>query len=649
VGDPTSIAEILWSSEPATRRALWTIVGVVVPIALAVYLPLIVRATRLTLLERRLRDTLDEYEPKGAAAQRGALREWLRGSALRPQFEEFERRWTTAQITEGGGRAPIRLLDVLEDQPLLSMGPRRSLLPVLPGLFLGVGVFGALFGLIPGVAGIAPADVRDPAVDPLALQLGLALRATAWGFGAAIAASLAGRLVEGAFEARARGLDDVLARAYQSVSPGELAEITRQTQQRSLEILGRELTQFAHELNERLERGLQRIEQSSARAASLVSQEQRGALHGVVQELSLSVRQGVEHHLAELRGALQRAVDYQSSVTSGLSETYERMVENAQVQDRVARTLSESADALDTAARSLRASPVGADGSASPSALAIGAASADGAGPGEVEAFAAAIAAQIGHPLRSFTEQIEKVGRALEALRGEIHDESRSRDGGRGEARRPEPDDEAARRARSERAVPPRERSWSPSPVDRPGAERGAIERLSRAGATGTPVPASPAAATGPGAAPAAPASTAAAPPSTPAAAVATPSGPAAPTARPAAPAAERSAADRSADLAATDGPLGRELSLSGFRVGAPRAQGPDPYERLASGAEPPSNVRHFPTRDRELGDELKLSGLLGPSAPPAPSAGGTRRDAASSDDRTDDEPVKRSRPDERD
>ena len=77
-------------------------------------------------------------------------------------------------------------------------------------------------------------------------------------------------------------------------------------------------------------------------------------------------------------------------------------------------------------------------------------------------------------------------------------------------------------------------------------------------------------------------------------------------------------AADRGADLASVDGPIGRELSLSGFRVGAPRAQGPDPYERFASGNEPPSNVRHFPTRERELGDELKLSGLLGPSAPPA-------------------------------
>ncbi|MEZ4281596.1 MAG: hypothetical protein R3F21_18475, partial [Myxococcota bacterium] len=85
----------------------------------------------------------------------------------------------------------------------------------------------------------------------------------------------------------------------------------------------------------------------------------------------------------------------------------------------------------------------------------------------------------------------------------------------------------------------------------------------------------------------------------------------------------------RGADLASVDGPIGRELSLSGFRVGAPRAQGPDPYERFASGDEPPSNVRHFPTRDRELGDELKLSGLLGPSAPAGSAPPQTRPEPA--------------------
>jgi hypothetical protein len=69
--------------------------------------------------------------------------------------------------------------------------------------------------------------------------------------------------------------------------------------------------------------------------------------------------------------------------------------------------------------------------------------------------------------------------------------------------------------------------------------------------------------------------------------------------------------------------------SGSGYRLGAPRAQGPDPYQRFDSvsntqgsntqdsqnggnPAQPPSNQQHFQTPERELGNNLKLSGLLG-------------------------------------
>lgn len=635
MGDPTSLFEILWSGDPASRRVLWTSFGLVVAIALVVFAPLVVRTIRLLLLERRLRDTLDEYESKGPAAQRGALREWLRDSTISRQFEEFERRWTNAQITDGGGRAPIRLLDVFEDQPLLAIGPRRSLISALPSVFLGIWVLGALFGLIPSTTGSGIGTSGGAPIDPLAIQLGLALRALAWGFASVIAASLIGRLVEGSFEARSRGLDDVLLRAYEAVSPGELAEITRQNQQKSLDILGRELTQFAHELNERLERGLQRIEQSSARAASLVSQEQRGALHSVVQELSLSVRQGVDHHLAELRTALQRAVDYQSSVTNGLSDTYERMVENAQMQDRVARTLTDSANALDTATRSLRSGGVAVQGGMETLHEPIRPRTDDARFESErlreSEAVAAQIAEDLGVALRGFTQQVQQIDKTMEALRLEIHEEGR--------ARKDVDGDPAVRRGKPDRGVPPRERTWAPAPEARPLAERPA------APAPPPPVSLPPAATASLGfpiaTAPAPASSQSSSPASSPSAS---------PSASPASSptvATAPIAGERSADLASVEGPIGRELSLSGFRVGAPRAQGPDPYERFASGSEPPSNVRHFPTRDRELGDELKLSGLLGPSGPPnagaphsirgaAPRSGPAPRDAGDAGDAGD-------------
>ncbi|MEZ4334828.1 MAG: hypothetical protein R3F35_23970 [Myxococcota bacterium] len=650
--DPASLAQILWSDDPLTRRALWTIIALVVPIAVAVFTPAIVRLLRLYLLERRLRDTADEYEPKGPAAQRSALREWVRDSALQRHFEEFERRWSRAQLAEGGERAPIRLLDVLEDRPLLPFGPRRSLLPALPGLFLGIGVLGAIAGLIPGLAALgsptgaiaegAGAAASSGPADPLALQLGLALRATAWGFIAAISAQLVGRLVEGGFEARSRGLDEVLARAYRAVSPGELAEIERQTQQRALETLGRELTQFAHELNERLERGLQRIEQSSSRAASLVSQEQRGALHTVVQELSLTVRQGVEHHLNELRTALQRTVEYQSTVTNGLSESFERMAENAALQDRVAHALAESANALDAATHTLA--------SEGPAAQLVGSSddamrAADPAAIARIRdeqaAFAARLAGELGQALRGFTEQVEQIDRTMAALRADLQDEVRNGPTSLAPAAEMEPGESAistsspaprsapaaptpatasATPRRPDHGLAPEERSWSAAPIDRRGSGPAGPRPAPPSNATPPPAPAYTAATSTP--------TTESPPPMEPAA---RPRPAANPTAGTRAPSPESGSpivppsptSSPASAPASADGPLGRELSLSGFRVGAPRALGPDPYERLAGGGAPPSNVRPFPTRERELGDDLKLSGLLGPSTPRSSAAEG--------------------------
>ena len=64
---------------------------------------------------------------------------------------------TPLEPLEGERAAARRTRERLEDLPLLPIGPRRSLLPVLPGLFLGIGVFGALFGLIPGVTQLGDA------------------------------------------------------------------------------------------------------------------------------------------------------------------------------------------------------------------------------------------------------------------------------------------------------------------------------------------------------------------------------------------------------------------------------------------------------------------------------------------------------------
>ncbi len=728
MGDPDSISQILWSADPTTQRAICLVLAAALVAGVAIYGPLIVRNVRLLLLERRLRELSRESDEPGVHSRHDPLREVILESPVRESFEEFERRWNTSRLSENQGRAPIRLIDVFDDRPLLPFGPRRSLLPVLPGLFLGLGVFAALLGLIQSLG--PELTSADRQTVSMAVQLGLALRVTAWGFLCAIGASLTGRLIEGSFNSRSSGLDGLVEQAYGSVSPGELAEITRQTQQRSLDTLGKELTQFANELNERLDRGLQRIEQSTARSASLVSQEQRAALHTVVQELSLSVRQGVEHHLSELRGALQRAIEHQSSVTGGLAETFERMVENSQTQDRVARTLVEAASSVEEAARVMRGSagemnPVlehlgTTSRSLAETAERIGdtqqviARTAEGvrsslehaaegvddqgqfierslgeirralvglgdglgdrlqrslrevddvlgstvgqlrdtlaesnetierlAGPiraaegstrethvaldrvrSEVEALGQWLNLAV-KPLRTglvdvesraedmtramieFTNHTRQIDKTMEALREEIHDESRHLQGAGSELGRrltqasdaiallESTTSDVARRSHPDSSTSPRERSWSPAPRD-PEREN------TRPSRSGTPSPSV----------------------SSPSPEYATP--PQDDEMR----SAERTPASDPFEGVKASSDSGRiDPGRSGYRMGNPRARGPDPYDRLEGGEPPPSNVRHFPTRDRELGDDLKLSGLLGPSG------GNTRGSETSNED----------------
>lgn len=752
MGDPASLWQILWSSDPATTRAIGIVLGAALLVAVTIHIPLAVRLGRLLLLERRLRALVPE-EVGGRSRFDGdaeLLHDAMRASPLAETFQEFERRWHTAQIGEPSDRAPVRLADVFEDRPLLPPGPRRSLLPVLPGLFLGLGVLAALIGLIPGLgvggaalsvggAGLSVGGAAE-AADPtwLATRLGLALRVTVWGFLCAIVASLAGRLLEGGFAARSAGLDALVERAFGSVSPGELAELTRQTQQRSLDTLGKELTRFANELNERLDRGLQRIEQSTARSANLVSQEQRGALHTVVQELSLSVRQGVEHHLGELRGALQRAVEHQSSVTGGLAETFERMVENAQTQDRVARTLGESAHSVEEAARAMRSSTgelqpilehlkstsrslaetsdqtsetqktVARTAEGLRSALEHAASGVDdqrqflemslseirraigglGDGLGEslqrslrtvddvlgstvgqlretlaesnetIERLAGPIRAaegttrethvaldrvraevealgqwmsQTAKPLRSslvdvdarvdeiaraiaeFTSNARQMDKSMEALREEIHEESRRLQGTGSELGR--------RLHAATDAIVQLERST--------GEARRRSRTTSPSGSSPMASPPPPEAEPAPIASP------------TPEPRRARHSEPAAPpiaaSVRSSEPPPTIPNDDEVTESMEPPRPPAdeRESTLPGYRLGASRAQGPDPYERFDSTGTSPSNVHHLPTRDRELGDDLKLSGLLGPSRVPGkPGSAGSEDDDLDEDTR---------------
>jgi hypothetical protein len=616
VGDPSSISSILWTSDPSTQRAIWFVIVPAAISAIAVFGPLILRLGRLYLLERHLRDLGRDRdrdrEHLHSGSESNPIREAMLASPVQEVFEEFERRWTTSQLTETQDRAPIRLMDVFDDRPLLPYGPRRSLLPVLPGLFLGLGVFAALTGLIPSLT--SPDAGRE--AGWMAAQLGLALRASAWGFLCAIGASLTGRLLEGGFVARSAALDALMEANYRSVSPGELAEITRQTQQQNLNTLGKELGNFANELNERLDRGLQRIEQSTARSASLISQEQRGALHTIVQELSLSVRQGVEHHLGELRGALQSTIEHQASVTGGIAETFERMVENSHTQDRVARILCDAAQSVEEASVMMRGSagemkPVLKHLSATSQSLAdtatrindsqqLVARTADevrsslehtARGAAEQRQFIELSLAEIRRSLTglgdglggSLQRSLREIDDVLSSTVGQLRDtlaESQRLQGARSELG-----------ARPVSPFPPRKDRWPKLPASPPqDLDQTRLPPSNQRDAGDTPsvaiTPASPSQFDGGS-------PTRRTVPETP------PRGPA-------------GHVRENADASSSDS-TGRDLAVSGYRTGAPRAQGPDPYERFDAPAERPSNVTVLATHDRKLGDPLNLSGLLGP------------------------------------
>ena len=58
------MTEILWSTDPATQRALFLVLGLAALVAVTIYAPLALRAIRLLLLERKLREII-ENSPGG--------------------------------------------------------------------------------------------------------------------------------------------------------------------------------------------------------------------------------------------------------------------------------------------------------------------------------------------------------------------------------------------------------------------------------------------------------------------------------------------------------------------------------------------------------------------------------------------------------
>ena len=340
------------STYPDPDAALFGVLAAGAFALLFVYLPLVLRLFRVGRLNRALKRAHASAENPADNLRAETARAFER-SPLASQWESFSARWRSSQALGESDRAAVRLIDILDDQPIVASGAIKNLLPALPGLFVAMGVLGALIGFTGAVATSPPASLSDASVQGLTFQIAGALWCALWGVAFSMGSVILSRSLEGRFDRLAESLDRMVEGAFPAVSVGELSSQSARAQHEVLVELSQELKHFGSDLTERIDRGLLRIEQSTASAASLVTEQQRGALQNVVQELSLQVQAGVEQHLSSLHDVLERAVDHQGTVTGGLAEAFDIMSENAQVHARVTQTLEDSSASLQDAARSI--------------------------------------------------------------------------------------------------------------------------------------------------------------------------------------------------------------------------------------------------------------------------------------------------------
>ncbi|MDG2051409.1 MAG: hypothetical protein P8M78_14750, partial [Myxococcota bacterium] len=349
--EPTPWSPLAGPASFDSDTALFGVLASGILAVLFLYLPLAIRLSRVGRLQRLLKRAQAASE-NPAENLRAEIALAFEQSPLAAQWESFSARWRSSQALGESDRAAVRLIDIFDDQPLLATGAVKNLLPALPGLFMAVGVLGTLVGFASAVGTPAPSSL-EASGEVLTAQIAGALRCGVWGLILSIGAVILSRSVEGRFDRLAESLDRIVESAFPAVSSGELSSQSARAQHEVLSELSHELKHFGSDLTERIDRGLLRIEQSTASAASLVTEQQRGALQNVVQELSLQVQSGVEQHLSSLHDVLERAVDHQGTVTGGLAEAFDIMNENAQVHARVTQTLEDTSNSVQEAAHSI--------------------------------------------------------------------------------------------------------------------------------------------------------------------------------------------------------------------------------------------------------------------------------------------------------
>ena len=309
-------------------------------------------AVRLGYVAALIRDLARVYETRSRDGREGLLRELDRtfaGSLLADTWSELLRRRRELEAHAPDDRAPIRLTDLLVDRPLIPHGVRRQAMTRMPWLLSGLGLAATLGMLAGGLGGAAIGQ-------PIAAIVGLALRGAFWGIALAALSAALTAVLEGTADAQAARLSQLVERSYRSLTPVEAQLRGAEAQRLGFERVSSLLVQVAQDLRDSLDRGLGRIERSTASAANLVGEEQRRVLELVIDDLSGLLRRGVADQIGSLRSALQRTADQQSALGEGVKTTIEQLVRGAESNARVSGSLERAAEAVDEAAGTIAGS-----------------------------------------------------------------------------------------------------------------------------------------------------------------------------------------------------------------------------------------------------------------------------------------------------
>lgn len=328
-----------------------TFVAAVSALAIAlVHATLGARLVRISIL---VRDVATLFAPRARGDRDASLRRELdrtfSGSLLSETWSELSRRRREFDAQSPDERSAARLAELLVERPLIPFGVRRRLLRSLPALLASLGGAATLASLAGGLASVG-------AGAPIAPVAGLALRGAFVGLLFATLAAALASVLEGAADALGARLCQLVERSHRSITPIEAQLRGAEAQRQGFERVSALFVQVAQDLRDSLDRGLARIERSTASAANLVGEEQRRVLELVIDELSGLVRRGVDEHVGALRSSLERATAQQTALDQRMATTIGEVARSAEGNARVAGTLERAAEAMDEAAGTIAGS-----------------------------------------------------------------------------------------------------------------------------------------------------------------------------------------------------------------------------------------------------------------------------------------------------